>query len=487
MAPAARKAVEFTSARHFRARLVLSTLARKPIIIRDIRPAEAAATTTAAAAATVGLASHEASFLRLLDKLTSGARIDVNRSGTVLRYTPGVLVGGADIAHDCAGLLPARSVTYLLEPLLMLAPFCKERVGVLFSNCVTDGAEEFESVECFAHASLPLMRALMGDDLAELCAPDDLQVRVESRGAPPRGGGRVRFQCPVLRDALPPFGSANAADAEQKQATTAAGRRRQRPAWLAAPRSVETGGVVKRIRGVAYATRVAPAFTNRLVDAARGSLDRYLRDVYVHTDHARGGTSGASPGYGLSLFAETSRGCVYAVSASTAGAAEGEGEGEGERGAGGVGEQQEPEALARRCVRRLLREVRDGGCVDSTRQSLLLLMMALSPSDVNKACIGRRLTPHAVQLLRDMKRVFGVVFRIEQRRAAGGMENGRDNDRDDDNDNDDDSSSSSSGSSDDVEEEAENGVVNDAGVTEEGMVVASCVGMRFVNFARRRH
>ena len=43
--------------------------------------------------------------------------------------------------------------------------------------------------------------------------------------------------------------------------------------------------MVKRVRGVAWATRVSPQMCNRLVDGARGVLNELLADVYIFTDH----------------------------------------------------------------------------------------------------------------------------------------------------------------------------------------------------------
>lgn len=59
------------------------------------------------------------------------------------------------------------------------------------------------------------------------------------------------------------------------------------------------------MRGVAYTTRVTPQFAARMVDAARGKLNDFLPDVWVYTDHSKGEACGLSPGYGISLVAET--------------------------------------------------------------------------------------------------------------------------------------------------------------------------------------
>ena len=75
-------------------------------------------------------------------------------------------------------------------------------------------------------------------------------------------------------------------------------------------------GMVKRVRGVAYSMRVAPAASNRMVDGARGVLNSLLADVFVFTDHMPGHEAGASPGYGLSLVAETTTGLLISAQAS---------------------------------------------------------------------------------------------------------------------------------------------------------------------------
>eukprot|EP01051_Picozoa_sp_SAG22_P019037 SAG22_NODE_3388_length_1740_cov_1.008531_3_plen_134_part_01 len=108
-----------------------------------------------------------------------------------------------------------------------------------------------------------------------------IELKVIKRGAAPKGGGEVLFRCPTTREL--------------------------------SPVDLTDEGFVKRIRGVAYATRVSPSMANRIVDAARGVLNSFIPDVYIYTDHYRGPDSGNSPGYGLSLVAETTTGCALAT------------------------------------------------------------------------------------------------------------------------------------------------------------------------------
>ena len=69
-------------------------------------------------------------------------------------------------------------------------------------------------------------------------------------------------------------------------------------------------GKVKRIRGIAYvsthpsiytrsiirscrhAVRVSPQFSNRMIEAARSVLNRYIPDIYLYSDVYKGEESG---------------------------------------------------------------------------------------------------------------------------------------------------------------------------------------------------
>ena len=50
-----------------------------------------------------------------------------------------------------------------------------------------------------------------------------------------------------------------------------------------------------------------------MVAAARGVLNALLADVYIFTDAMSGKASGVSPGYGITLVAETTSGCLLSA------------------------------------------------------------------------------------------------------------------------------------------------------------------------------
>ena len=122
------------------------------------------------------------------------------------------------------------------------------------------------SVDTIRHGILPMISNAFG--LANM----DLQIK--SRGAPPGGGGKVVLTLPAVKELSPVL-------------------------------SIDTG-LVKRIRGVAYSTRVSPQISNRVIESARGLLNKFVGDAFIYSDHYKGAESGKSPGFG-SLWSQKRR------------------------------------------------------------------------------------------------------------------------------------------------------------------------------------
>ena len=343
-----RTTLQYKGTANFRARLVLATLASRPVRIRAIREDDEAP----------GLASFEASFVRLLDKLTNGSHVEINETGTTLYYRPGIIVGGS-VEHDCSGNSEdARSVGWFIEGILPLAPFSKKPFALHFVNCRTNDDRDM-STDFLKEVTLPMLRGFgLGSDPETSSL---LELTVSRRGAPPLGGGIVDFRCPVVR--------------------------RLKPIDWTDP------GLVSKVRGVAYSTKVSPQVANRAVFEARGVLNDLLPDVFIFTDVYSGKTSGNSPGFALLLTAETTTGAALATEA-----------------AGSAGTL--PEELAKRVVSGLLEEVWEGGTIDATHQPLVLTLMALGPEDVTRVRAGK-LTKPAMEQLRLIREFLGVTFKVK--------------------------------------------------------------------------
>ncbi len=66
--------VKLAGAQHFRQRLLLATLAGKTLRIDEIRARDSVP----------GLRDYEASFLRLLEKISNGCIVEINETGTMV-------------------------------------------------------------------------------------------------------------------------------------------------------------------------------------------------------------------------------------------------------------------------------------------------------------------------------------------------------------------------------------------------------------------
>ncbi|XP_047991315.1 probable RNA 3'-terminal phosphate cyclase-like protein [Leguminivora glycinivorella] len=332
----------------FRQRLLLSTLSGRSVRIEEIRSSHD----------DPGLREYEVSLIRLLDKVTNGTRVELSETGTSVFYQPGILIGG-QVTHNCS---TQRGIGYYLEVLLALGPFCKEPLNVVLQGVTHHDLDV--SVDKVKAAALPIL-------LKFILVDDGLELKVVRRGAPPLGGGEVVFRCPVRRGVRP----------------------LQWTSW----------GLVKRIRGVVYALRVSPTMANRVVEAAKGVMLKFLPDVYINTDQCRGPNAGKSPGFGISLVAETNEKTFYCAEAKSLVA--------------GSGETTLPEDLGRECAQKLLDEIYRGGCVDSSLQWLVALWMALGQKDVS-VCVVGPLSDYTITFLQHLKEFFGVMFKLEVLRAG---------------------------------------------------------------------
>ncbi|PVU97564.1 hypothetical protein BB559_001965 [Furculomyces boomerangus] len=294
-----------------------------------------------------GLSDYEVSLLQIAEKITNGTVIDISYTGTTVLIRPGSIIGGK-FQHECS---VSRGLGYYLEFLISLAPFSKNTVeATLFG--VTNNSIDL-SVDSIRTVTLPT--------LLHFGIDSNIELLVKKRGAEPLGGGEVRFVCPAVRQIK------NMIFTDK--------------------------GYIKRIRGIAYSTRVSPQTANRVVEAARSILNQFTPDIYLYTDAYKGKESGLSPGFGLTLVAESTTGALISTELN---------------GAAGM----PSEDLGKECAKQLLSEVCKGGCFDSYHQWLVLLMMTMSTEDVSKTNFGK-LNKFTIQYLRDLKTFFNVTFKIE--------------------------------------------------------------------------
>lgn len=253
---AASRLLKFKGSAFIRQRLALAVLSGRPVRIDGIR----------SSSVSPGLSTAEASFLRLLDKVTNGSKIEIGYTGTSVFFRPGVVRGGK-VHHDCP---LDKSIPWFLEWIVPLAPFAKRELHLTLTGVTT--ASDALGVDMIRTVTLPHLQLFMPPSTSSTAS--NLELRILKRGYPPLGGGEVSFTCPLL----PSSGSTSAGG-------SAAG-------GLLRTLDFTSPGKVRRIRGVASAARVSPQLANRLIESSRGILNRYVPDLYLFSDVYKGDDSG---------------------------------------------------------------------------------------------------------------------------------------------------------------------------------------------------
>jgi RNA 3'-terminal phosphate cyclase-like protein len=330
----------------FRQRIVASALSGNMIRIDNIRSDEELSP---------GLQDFEANFLRLVEKLCDGCRLEINETGTTLRLKPGIITGG-NIQHDC-GI--SRSMGWFIEGILPLLVFGKTPLTVLQLTGITNDPKDL-SVDTLRTVTLPLLKNF---------GVGESSLIVKRRGCFPKGGGELELRVPMARELQ--------------------------------PINITEEGLVARVRGTAFCAKVSPSIINRTIEACRGVLNQLLPDVYINADHNRGQKSGLSAGYSLQLVAETTTGVLISTECTAGGPT-----------AASTGEM--PEDIGIQAANQLLEEIRRGGVIDSQHQPMVLMFMALGPEDVCKVRFGSELTPQSVRTLQLIRDAFGTVFKIKR-------------------------------------------------------------------------
>ncbi|CDR49399.1 RHTO0S26e00914g1_1 [Rhodotorula toruloides] len=345
------RVLHFTGHARFRHRLVLSLLSRRPVRIDRIRPDDD----------NPGLRVYEVSFLRLVEKLTQGSRVEISYTGTSVLFHPGTIQNG-QITHQCP---LERGVGWFLEPLLAIAPFGKKDLSLTLRGVTTDGRDA--SVDVVRTSGLP--------HLAMFLDKEGVELRITKRGHPPLGGGEVTLTCPSVRAIKSGF------------EFTSLGR-------------------ISKIRGIAHSVRVSPQLANRLVASARSVLNRYIPDIYIYTDVYRGEDSGKSPGYAITLVASSTSHVLHSSESSSCPSPS-------SSSSSSSTAPQTPEDLGILAARALLSQIARGGCVDRGWEWLVTTLLVLGGEDVGKVRVAGPLDAALIAHLRDLKAFFGTTFKIK--------------------------------------------------------------------------
>jgi len=288
---------------------------------------------------------------------------------------------------------------------VLLAPFAKNALDITLFGITNDVGDV--SVDTFRTVTLPFLR--------HIGLVEGVALEVIRRGAPPIGNGEVRFKCGVVKKI--------------------------------APFTLSYVAPVKRVRGVAYTKGVAPQFALRMVDTARAVLNNFIPDVWIYTDNYKGERKTGSPGFGISLVAETLKGHLIGADMAT-GSHVLSNEPQMSRVSsspdcktdilslvgmrsedddGSLTEQlTESELMGRMVARRLLLEISNGGIVDSTHQYLPIFFMALADEYKRSVVRLSTLTPFTIQFIRHIRDFLGVTYEFSEEKTVEAAPEGED-------------------------------------------------------------
>jgi RNA 3'-terminal phosphate cyclase-like protein len=389
----------------FRQRIAVSLLSHRNLLLRNIRNDADAADVLMGGGGTgtssIGLRDYEVSFLRLIDALTNGTVIEINNTGTQLRFRPGTLIGGVlSVPHQCPNSNHSRSISWFLEGLWPILPFCKEAVSLTLVGITEGRCRQDASVDYWKN-NLPSVLRQFGIDTITTSTPGTtsttgtttttnnnhdffdagaggFSLRILNRSCD--GDGRVHVSCPIVRTALTPID------------------------WT-------DMGRYKRIRGLVKSANASQ--TARVAYAAKGVLQQLLPDVWIHTERiarttmttARNNnddevedanaTADVTSRLTVTLTVESTTTCTFTTETA-------------------ADRRALPEDVGHIAAAHLLHALhaQGGGVVDGGGITpLVLLYMCLTPEDVSRVRCGA-LSPYTIASLRLYHEAFGVEFKI---------------------------------------------------------------------------
>lgn len=331
---------------HFRQKLLCSLLSGKPVEFNNVEPSS--------------FAVHHQSLLSLIQKVTKGTlatkKALPSPAGPVYKisFTPGVLICGSFLSHDCEG---ERGLSYFIEVLLILGLFSKHDLNIILRGYTNH----------FRDVSVDMIRNSTFSVLKSFGVENRPTLQILKRGVPPGGVGEVKLVVPIVRNSLKPV-------------------------------HLLKEGMIKRIRGIAFCAGLHSSNSEQIVKGAREFCNKLIPDVWIVTDNYSGEKAGGSKGFGLFLQAETDNFCNYSAEYSPQG---------GIASNSGM----TAEDLGKFVSGLLIQEVKNGGCMDSLHQWLYLFLMVVTSEDVSRVRMGK-LSDYAIGMLKNLKEFFGVMFKI---------------------------------------------------------------------------
>lgn len=328
---------------YFRLKLAYALLFNKSIMISNLQRDSS----------DYGLSDYEISFLNLINAITERTKIKINETGDTLWFTPGIITNnyGKEIQFNCD---TSRCLSYYCEGLIPIALYGKERLVISMTGITNNAIDN--SVDSFKSSTCSLIQKLVEGD--------KVVFNIKKRGLFPTGNGEVYFECPIITH-LNPFD------------------------WI-------DEGKVKKVTGIAFTSKLHDSFSKRLINKSKGILIRVLPNVWIGEDNYKNrNLDEITPGYGLSLTAETTKGFFYSSDEINQ-------------------KDKTPEDIGKECTISFMKEIYNSGVVNANNQGLFLFLMALANNtSVSKMKIGN-ITKHTKGVLQLIYKLLKVKFHISE-------------------------------------------------------------------------
>jgi RNA 3'-terminal phosphate cyclase-like protein len=119
----------------------------------------------------------------LISQITNGSEIDISKTGTELKYTPGIVTNnkGMQMTFECP---TSRSIVYFLEAILPLALFGKSSLNIKLKGVTNDELDV--SVRVVNHQA-ETVRCVWIPMLKHFGIGDSLDFKIVKRAFAPSG------------------------------------------------------------------------------------------------------------------------------------------------------------------------------------------------------------------------------------------------------------------------------------------------------------
>lgn len=239
------------------------------------------------------------------------------------------------------------SITYNLKFLILISPFLKESVEAEMNGITND----LESVD--------LLKITFSCIFKFFNLPK-FEINIKKRGFSPLGEGLVIFKGRNVNEI----------------------------------KNIEASNPEKllKIRGLVVTARIGSDYSHRMINEIKNNMSD-LGDTKVQTIVNNRNDSGPSPGYEISLVAESKNGLFCSTLSSTS-------------------EQLLPEKMAKLCCFNLINEIKNGGIFDGKLMPYIIFYMGLSKG-VGSIRVGL-LSDESKSLLEILNLFFNVEYNLKE-------------------------------------------------------------------------